>query len=108
MSRRQAAIEERAPQRDCLLLAVALAEQLGFKQIEMSELAGRAKRCVVRDIIGGPHEIVERKNKRAVPRMNDKGGNREVLVAVSLAGSQFSRSCHRASLATRSFARQAL
>ena len=42
-----------------------------------------------------PHEIIERQDQRPVARMNNPGGDRKVLVAVSLAGSQFARGGHQ-------------
>src|SRR5262249_46746909 len=95
MARRHAAFGKRATQADRFLLAVALAKQLSFEQVEIGKLVGRAKCCVIGDVVGGPDKVVERKNHSPVPRMDQKGGNREILVAVSLAGSQFARSSHR-------------
>src|ERR1019366_8817471 len=83
------------PQVDGLRLAVALAQQFGLEQIEISELVARPERCMIGDIVGGPDKIVECEDQRPVPRMNDPRRDRKVLVAVSLAGSQFARGGHQ-------------
>jgi hypothetical protein len=95
MARRHAAFRKRGTQRDRLLLAVALAGEFRLEQIEIGELVCRGQRRMIGDVVGGPDEIVERKNQRPVPRVNEKGGNRKILVAVSLAGSQFACCGHR-------------
>jgi hypothetical protein len=41
---------------------------------------------MIGDIVGRSDEIVERENERPVPRMNDPGRDRKILVAVGLAG----------------------
>ena len=95
MARRHRTLRQRAPQIDRLGLAVAPPQQFGFEQIEISELVARAERRVIGDVVGGPDEIVERENQRPVTRMNDPRRDRKVLVAVSLAGSQFARGGHQ-------------
>src|SRR5262249_4626844 len=95
MARRHAAFSERRAQCDRLLLALALAGEFRLEQIEISELVGRRQRRMIGDVVGGPDKIVERENEPPVPRVNEKGGDRKVLVAVSLAGSQFARCGHR-------------
>jgi hypothetical protein len=95
VARRHWTFRQRAPQVDGLGLGFALAQQLGFEQIEQSKLVRSRERRMIGDVVGGPDEIVERKDQRAVARMNDPRRDRKVLVAVSLAGSQFARACHR-------------
>ena len=95
MARRHRTLCQRAPQIHCLGLAVALAEQFRFEQIEISELVGCGQRRVVGDVVGGSDEIVERKDQRPVARMDDPRRHRKVLVAVCLAGSQFARGRHQ-------------
>ena len=105
MARRHRTLRQRAPQIDGLGLAVALAQQFGFEQIEIGELvAARASVGMIGDVVGGPDEIVERQDQRPVARMNDPRRDRKVLVAVSLAGSQFARGGHQ-ELATFVWAR---
>ena len=95
MARRHRTLRQRAPQIDRLGLAVALAQQFGFEQIEKPELFALTERGMIGDIVGGPDEIVERENQRPVTRMDDPRRDRKVLVAVSLAGSQFARAGHQ-------------
>jgi hypothetical protein len=83
------------PQIDGLGLALALAQQLGFEQIQILKLVVLTKRCMIGDIVGGPDEIVERQDQRPVTRMYNPGRDRKVLVAVCLAGSQFARAGHQ-------------
>jgi hypothetical protein len=42
---------------------------------------------VIGNIVGGAHEIVERKNRPAVARSNEPGRHREILIPVTLARS---------------------
>ena len=95
MTRRHATFSERLPELDRLGLAVALAQQFGFEQIEIAQLFARIERCVIGDVVGGPDEIVECENQRPVAPMNDPGRDGKILVAVGLAGSQFARGGHR-------------
>jgi hypothetical protein len=50
---------------------------------------------MIGDIVGGPDEIVEAENQRAVTRMDDPRRDRKILVAVGLAGSQVARTGHQ-------------
>jgi hypothetical protein len=49
---------------------------------------------VIGDVIGGADEIVEGKNERAVPWMEDPRGNRKILVAVRLARPEVAGAAH--------------
>src|SRR3954451_10376740 len=49
---------------------------------------------MIGNVIGGAHEIVKGEDQRAVPRMDDEGPHRKVLVPVCLAGSQIARGGH--------------
>ena len=95
MARRHRTLRQRAAQIDRLRLAVALAQQFGLEQIEISELVALAERRMIGDIVGGPDKIVECEDQRPVARMNDPRRDRKVLVAVSFAGSQFARGGHQ-------------
>jgi hypothetical protein len=92
---RHRTLRQRAAKIDGLGLAVAASQQLRLEQVEQSELLARFERGVIGDVVGGTHKIVERKDQRPVTRMNDPRRDRKVLVAVSLAGSQFARGCHQ-------------
>jgi hypothetical protein len=50
---------------------------------------------MIGDIVGRSHEIVKREDKCPMARMNDPRRDRKILVAVSLAGSQFARGGHQ-------------
>src|SRR3979411_3015401 len=50
---------------------------------------------MIGNIVGGPDEVIERENQRAVARMDDPRRHRKVLVTMGLAGSQFARGGHR-------------
>jgi hypothetical protein len=50
---------------------------------------------MIGDIVGSSDKIVECEDQRPMARMNDPRRDRKVLVAVSLAGSQFTRTCHQ-------------
>jgi hypothetical protein len=71
VARRHRTLRQRAAQVDCFGLGIAFAEQFRFEQIEKPELFRRVERCVIGDVVGGPHEIVERKDQRPVSRVND-------------------------------------
>src|SRR5260370_7506454 len=88
-------LRQRAPQLEGLGLGVAVAQELGLEQIEQLELVVLAERRMIGDIVGGSDKIVERKYQRPVAWMNDPRRDRKVLVAVSLAGSQFARAGHQ-------------
>src|SRR5258708_68076 len=83
-----------ARQIDRVRLAVALTQQFGLEQVEIAELVFFVQRRVVGDIVGSPDKIVERQDQRPMARMNDPRRNRKILVAVSLAGSQFACARH--------------
>jgi len=89
------ALRQFAPQIDGLRLAVAMAQQFGFEQIEVGELVALAELGMIGDIVGGPDKIVECEDQRPVARMDDPRRDRKVLVTVSLAGSQFARGGHQ-------------
>ena len=74
---------------------VALAEQFGLEQIEIAQLLVRRERRMIGDVVGGADEIVEGKDQRPVPRMDDPRGDRKILVAVRLAGPQVAGAAHR-------------
>ena len=95
MARRHAAFGQRLPEFYRLGLGVALPEQFGLQQIEIAKLLVRLERCMIGDVIGGPHEIVEREDQRPVAGMNDPGRDGKILVAMGLAGSQFARGGHQ-------------
>src|SRR4051812_49053550 len=95
VARRHTAFGQCVPQADGLGLGVAFAEQFRLEQVEISELLVRRQRGVVGDVVGGANEIVIRQDQRAMARMNDPGRDGKILVAVTLAGSQFARRGHR-------------
>ena len=66
-----------------------------FEAIEQTKFFGRRERCVIGNVVGGAHEIVERQDRRAIARMNEKGRNREILIPVALARPQCARFVHR-------------
>src|SRR5207244_8057621 len=68
----------------------------------IAKLLVRGKARMVGNVVGGADEIVVGKNQRPVARMDDPRRHRKVLVAVSLAGSQFGCGGHR-ELATNRF-----
>ena len=82
---RQTALGQRGAQPHRHGIVVVRADEAAIEAIEQSELLGRRKRRMIGDIVGGAHEIVERQDRLAVARMNEKGGDREILVPVALA-----------------------
>ena len=71
MAWRHRALRQRVPKPDCLRLAIALAQQFGFEQVEITKLLALAERAMIGDIVGGSDEIVERQDQSAVARMYD-------------------------------------
>ena len=68
-------------------LAWAEAQDRGrFELIEHIELLALAERGVVGDIVGDPHELIEREDGAAMARVDQPRRDREVLVPVPLAG----------------------
>src|SRR5262245_46060857 len=49
---------------------------------------------MIGDVVGGADEIVERKDQRPMPRMDDPRGNRKILVTVRLAGPEVAGAAH--------------
>ena len=86
VTRRQAALGERCAQAHGDLVVVVAADQARFEPIEHRQLVGRGERRMIGDIVGGADEIIERQDHLAVARMNQKRGDRKILVPVSLAG----------------------
>ena len=78
----------------------AVAEQFGFQKVEVTQLFLRRQFGVVGDVVGGPDEIVERKNRRPVLRTDDPRGNRKILVAVRLARPEVAGAVHRGGIIT--------
>ena len=66
-------------QGDANRIVVALAEQSCFKPIEERELLRRRERGMIGDIVGGAHEFVEREDRCAMARLNE----RPVILALS-------------------------
>ena len=95
MARRHRALGQRAAQVDRLGLAVAAALEFSFEQIEKDQFLAFTESCMVGDVIGGSYKIVEGENQGPVARANDPRRDREIFVAVSLAGSQFARGVHQ-------------
>ena len=92
--RRQPAPTQHVAQLDAFRLVVVLAEEARLERIETRELFVGGKPRVVGDVVGGAHEIVEGKDRRPVPAADQPRGDREILVAVALAGSQFGACRH--------------
>ena len=53
-----------------------------------------AQSDVIGDIVGGADEIVEGKDQRPVPRMDDPRGDRKILVTVRLARPEVTGAAH--------------
>jgi hypothetical protein len=49
---------------------------------------------MIGDVVGGADEIVEGQDRLAVARRNEKGGDREILIPVALAGPQIAGVVH--------------
>ena len=94
MARRQVPLAQRRAQRTASGNLVVLAEQAGFQPVEQRELLVRLERGMVGHVVGDAHEFVERENGAAMARMDEPRRDREILVAVALAGAQ----CAMASL----------
>ena len=84
MPRRKRPLGERVAQPDRDSVVVVLAGETCVEPIEQIELLLRRQRGMIGDIVGGAHKIVERQDGAAVARMNQEGGDREILVPVSL------------------------
>ena len=82
---RKIALGERLaqPHRDQILGIGA--EQAAFEAIEQRELLLRLQHRMIGNVVGGADEIVERQDRAAMARMNEKGRHREILVPMSLA-----------------------
>src|SRR5215469_5402684 len=76
------------------ILAVGAGEA-AVKAREQIELLARPQLGMIGDVVGGANEIVERQDHFAMTRMNEPGGDREILIPVSLAGPQFIGVLHR-------------
>ena len=75
VARRHRPFGKRGPQGHRFRLAVALAQQLRFEQIEIAQLLRRLERGMIGDIVGGTDEIVESENHRAVSRLDELGSD---------------------------------
>ena len=95
MARRHRALGQRVAQINRFFLGVAVAEQFRLEQVEIAKLVVGAQRRMIGNVVGGPHEIVERQDQRPVTRMNDPRRDRKILVAVGLSGSQIARAGHQ-------------
>ena len=69
--------------------AIAAAQEIGLEGIEMGELLRARHPRVIGDVVGGAHELVERENRRAMLRRDQQRGDREVLVPMALARTEF-------------------
>ena len=85
MSRRQIALGKRFAQAHRNGILAAVTQKAGVEAIEQIEFRLRREARMIGDIVGGAHEIVERHDHLAVARMNEPGGDREILVPVALA-----------------------
>jgi hypothetical protein len=82
------------PEDDGLVLLVVPAEKPRFQLVEHRQLGRGIEQRVVGNVVGGPDEIIERKNQRPVARMDNPRRDRKILVTIGLAGSQFARRGH--------------
>ena len=88
MARRHVPLVQHRAQRVGLDDFVVLAEQARFQAVEQRELLVRLERGVVGHVVGDAHEFIERENGAAVARRDQPRRDREILVAVALAGAQ--------------------
>ena len=86
---RKRALGERVAQRGRVRLGLVFAQQPLFELVEQRELVRFGERGMVRDVVGGAHEAVERENQSAVTASDQAGSHREVLVPMGLAGLDF-------------------
>ncbi len=91
MARRKLALAQGTPQRNGFWNVVVPAEEAGFQPVEQIELLLRPERGVVGDVVGDPHELVERQDDAAMAWMDEPRRNWEILVAVALSGPQCGR-----------------
>ena len=85
MLRRQTALGERRAQPHRNRVLVVCAVKSGLEAVEQAKFLGRRQRRMVGDVVGGAHEIVERQDRRAMARVNEERGDREILVPVAFA-----------------------
>ena len=97
MARRELTCRELRAQVDTDRIVVGFAQQGRFEPIDQRELFHRLERGVVRDVIGGSHEFVEGEYGRAVARVNQPGGYREILVPMAFARTRVSGGNHHCS-----------
>src|SRR5690242_16046057 len=79
---RQPARVQSPPQPHRDLIGVVGADDASTESIEQSELLLRAQHGMIGDVVGGAYEIVEREDRLAMARMNEKGCYREILIPV--------------------------
>ena len=96
---RQLALAQRRPQCHAFANGVVLAEEARFEPVEEVELLLGFQRGMIRHVVRGAHEFVEREDDAAVARMNEPRRHRKVLVAVGFSRSQCARLVHHAPLA---------
>jgi len=85
--RRQLALDQRCPQPHRGRIGIVVAGEAGIEAIEQRELLLRRQRGVIGNVVGGAHEIVERKDRSAMARVNKPGRHRKIFVPVTLARS---------------------
>ena len=91
---RQAALLQHRGELDAFGFVIAFAEQAALEAVEPRELFRAIERRVIGDVVGNAHEFVKGENRRAVPALDQPGGDREILVARALAGAQFAARRH--------------
>ena len=95
VARRKAVRRQRVAQPCGDRLALRLAGEAVLQPIDERELLGRRQRRMIGDVVGDADEFVERQDGRAMARMNEPRGDREILVVMALAGTQIGSRRHR-------------
>jgi hypothetical protein len=64
------ALTQSVAQPYCFAAGLISAEQAFFEAIEEIELIASGQGGMIRDVVGGSHELIKRQNDRAVARMD--------------------------------------
>ena len=82
---REIALGSASRSRTATRSSVIGAEEAAFEAIEQRELLLRLQHRVIGDIVGDADEIIERQDRAAMARRNEKRRHREILVPVAFA-----------------------